>query len=1009
MANYPEGSIWRKWDLHVHTPFSYLNCEFGNDFDEYVKQLFKKALENNIVAIGITDYFTIEGYKKLKNEYLDKDEKLKRLGFSEEEINKVKNILILPNIEFRLNKLVGRNRINFHVIFSNEVSINDIEENFLRTIEFVYEGAPQNEDEKRSLSISSLQSLGERLKREDNEFRSKVNIEVGMMNAVVDDTEILKILSNKRSIFKGKYLTFVPADEDLSEISWHSQDHNVRKVIIQKSDGFFSSNRGTREFGLGYRHSSVKKFLDEFKTLKPCIWGSDAHSFEKLFEPDQQRYTWIKSDPTFEGLKQTVYEPEDRIYIGGEPPHKIERNKIIKSITISNSNQWFEDNKPIPLNEGLVSIIGGKGTGKTAILDLIAYAAGSYKYKEKESESFLKKAFKELKDTNIKLEWDDGAHDEIIISGELKGAIKEGKLRYLPQDFTDQLCSEIGKEELEKQIEGVIFQKIPFENRANFTDFKSYKNTQLKVINDKKNRVSEQITAINSKIYDHNELIRSKDKKNEEIKKIDSELERFYNDMEKISDLLKDSKDQKEILNELNSSINKKSELEKIISGLNTKLLKIEEFENKIDEFYKYSEAFIEELKNDFREIEIKQTEIEKIKLILYPEDLKQILDNRKNEIRKEIEKQKTNLDKINKDIKELSVKITVEKSKQDNIEEINKSLSNLKKKKDSLNNDIEKIKEAEKKLNELLNSRDNLFINYFELIFEEKEKLKEIYQHLRNILEESGEENERLFDFMVKFNFDVKKMTEEGDRLIDHSKQGRFWHKEWQALYKELKDINLSLTLENEKLSEQDKNIIINFLKNIKDLFLKDENGNSLELTSQLKNEYDEQDFYDWLYSTKYYDINYSIKFNGKELNNLSPGEKGVTLLILFLELDKDDKRPILIDQPEENLDNRSVYITLIRYFRESKKRRQIIIATHNPNLVVNADSEQVIVANFDKSLEKQHSRISYVSGSLENTFKNDSTNIILEQKGIREHVCEILEGGEDAFINREKKYQIK
>jgi len=1009
---YPKGSEWRKWDLHVHTPFSYLNCEFGNNFDEYVKQLFKKALEKNIVAIGITDYFTIEGYKKLKNEYLNKDEKLKRLGFSEEEINKIKNILILPNIEFRLNKLVGSNRINFHVIFSDEVSINDIEENFLREIKFVYEGTPQNEDEKRPLSIPNLESLGERLKREHDEFRSKENIKVGMMTAVVDDTEILKTLSNKKSIFKGKYLTFVPADEDLSEISWDSQDHNVRKVIIQKSDGFFSSNQGTREFGLGYRHPSVKKFLEEFKTLKPCIWGSDAKNNEKLFEPDFKKYTWIKADPTFEGLKQIIYEPEERVYIGEEPPPKIERDKIIKSITISNSNKWFEDNKPILLNEGLVSIIGGKGTGKTAILDLIAYAAGSYKcYEEDEmkSKSFLKKAFKELKGANIKLEWDDGASDEIKIGDKLEEADKEGKVRYLPQDFTDQLCSEIGKGELEKQIENVIFQKIPSENRANFTDFKSYKDTQLKVINDKKKRVSEQIAEINLKIHEHNELIRYKDKIKEEIKKVDSEIERFHNEMKKISDLLKDSKDQEEILNKIISSTDKRSELEKKISELNTKLLKIEEIENEIDRFEEYSKEFIMELEDDLRKIEITQTEIEKIRIVLYPENLKQILNDRKEAIKAEIEKQKIDLDKIKKDIEDLNNRLKVEKSKQDKIKEINKSLSDLKKKSDSLNNEIKKINEAEKALAELLESRRKLFVNYFELIFEEKEKLKEIYQPLRKILEESGEENERLFDFTVRFNFNAEEMAREGDRLIDHSKQGRFWRREWQALYERLKDLNFCLTLESEKLSEQDKSMIMNFLKKIEDLFLKDDNGKSLELTPQLRSEYNERDFYNWLYSTKYYDINYSIKFNGKDLNDLSSGEKGVALLILFLELDRDDKRPILIDQPEENLDNRSVYTTLVRYFREAKKRRQIIIVTHNPNLVVNTDSEQVIVANFDKGLEKQASRISYVSGSLENTFKNDSASIILEKKGIREHVCEILEGGEEAFKKRENKYQIK
>ena len=70
------GSIWRKWDLQIHTPFSYLNNQFGNDFDNYVKNVFKKALESNIFVIGITDYFCIEGYKKIKSEYL-KPSKLK--------------------------------------------------------------------------------------------------------------------------------------------------------------------------------------------------------------------------------------------------------------------------------------------------------------------------------------------------------------------------------------------------------------------------------------------------------------------------------------------------------------------------------------------------------------------------------------------------------------------------------------------------------------------------------------------------------------------------------------------------------------------------------------------------------------------------------------------------------------------------------------------------------------------------------------------------------------------
>jgi hypothetical protein len=1002
---YLEGSKWRRWDLHVHTPFSYLSNQFSNDFNKYVKQLFKKALEKDIAAIGITDYFTIEGYKKLKNEYLDKDEKLEELGFSGKEIDKIKKILILPNIEFRLNKLVGSNRINFHVIFSDEVSINDIEENFLREIKFVYQGRPQIEDEKRPLTLQNLEALGKKLKEEHKEFKSKSDVEAGMMNAVVDDTEIMKILSNKKSIFEGKYLTFVPADEDLSKILWDSQDHNVRKVIIQKSNGFFSSNQETRKFGLGHKHPSLENFRKEFETLKPCIWGSDAKSYEKLFEPDLKRYTWIKADPTFKGLKQIIYEPEERVYIGEEPPRKIERDKIIKSLTISNSNQWFEDSKPIPLNDGLVSIIGGKGTGKTAVLDLIAYPTKSYRCYEKDeikSKSFLRKAYKELKNIKIKIEWDEGSPDEIVITDKLEEVGKEGKVRYLPQDFIDQLCSEIGKNELEEQIENVIFQKIPPEDKAGFTNFRDYKEDQLTVINDKKDRVIRQIQEINLKISEHNELIKSKSSKSEEIKKIESDIEKFDQEMKKISDYLEDSKEQKGILGELNSSIEQKSDLEKIISDLNVKLRKIEEVKNKINEFVEDSKKFTKELKDALKKVDINQ---EEIRFVLYPENLEEILNGRKNKIENEIGEQKNKLSKLDEEIKELNSKITLEKSRQDKIKEINESLSDLKKKRDSANCDIEKIEDAEKTLPDLLNKRESLFINYFELIFEEKERLKKIYSPLENLLRESIEENEKFFEFTVKFNFDLNIMTDEGHKLIDLRADGRFRQTRPEILKEKLEELIFRLDLDREKISETDKESVKTFIKNVEGLFIE----NNRTISSQLKEKYIEQDFLNWLYSTRYYSISYSIKFNGLELNNLSPGLKGVALLILFLKLDKDDKRPILIDQPEENLDNRSVYTTLVRYFREAKKRRQVIIVTHNPNLVVNADSEQVIVANLDRDLENQTSRISYVSGSLENTFKNDSATTILRKQGIREHVCEILEGGEEAFKKREDKYQIK
>lgn len=122
--------------------------------------------------------------------------------------------------------------------------------------------------------------------------------------------------------------------------------------------------------------------------------------------------------------------------------------------------------------------------------------------------------------------------------------------------------------------------------------------------------------------------------------------------------------------------------------------------------------------------------------------------------------------------------------------------------------------------------------------------------------------------------------------------------------------------------------------------------------------------------------------------------------LLILYLGMDVADTRPLIVDQPEENLDNESIYHMLTAYFKIAKARRQIILITHNPNLVVNSDSEQVIVATATRR-DNGLSHFSYRYGSLENCNPPD--------QGIREQVCRILEGGSDAFRKRERRYALK
>jgi len=963
---YPKGSEWRKWDLHIHTK-SDSNYTFSSNStistreqnDEAYPKVFIEHIYSidNLGVIAITDHN--------KADWVDNIIKENDIFLRQ---NHYKRIIIFPGVEVE-----SSDGIHILVIFNSESQSEEVNRDFRRvswkeTIEHFLTAM-------RVVSTNNSNKTTEEIMEEAEKWDA-----ICIFAHVTSDKGFFKISSgnSKTRIYKHR-LT------QIFQQSLNASLNSGKINIIEGRDPQYCDDKG--------KSKSVC-----------CITASDAKSLTDIGKNN----LWIKADPTFEGLKQIIYERDERFYIGEEPFSKIEKTKIIKSLTISNSNDWFENNKLIPLNEGLVSIIGGKGTGKTAILDLIAYVTGSYKCFERDeskSKSFLKKAFRELKGSKIKIEWEEGDHNEITIGDKLEEYTKEGKVRYLPQDYVDQLCTEIGESELEKQIENVIFQKIPSENKASFADFKSYKETQLKVINDKKSRVSKQIEEKNLTIYEHKNLIGSKVEKEERRKKVEDEIQKFGKEMGKISKALKDSKAQK-ILNNLNSFTEQSSNLEKKISDLKNKILQIEKIENDVSEFLEDSEGFTNRLKTELKEIGIAQEVINKVKVILYPENYQQVFKDKREEIEGKIRKQKEQLMDTNKYIKRLDGEIELEKSKQDKIKEINTSLSELRKKKDSLGDDIKKIEDAENKLPKLLNEREDILINYFKLIFEEKEKLKEIYSPLGKILKESGEEDEKLFDFTVKFNFDVNSMADEGHELIDSRAEGKFHHSKPESFREELEKIRFELNLNDKQISENNKNSIKEFLKKVERFFTKNERT----IVTQLKEKrYTEQDFDSWLYQTKYYNTNYSIKFNDIELNNLSPGLKGVALLILFLELDKEDRRPILIDQPEENLDNRSVYITLMRYFKDAKKRRQVIVVTHNPNLVVNTDSEQVIVADFDRGLKKQNSRIFYVSGSLENTFKDNSASIVLEKQGIREHVCEILEGGKEAFEKREKKYGFK
>ena len=164
-------------------------------------------------------------------------------------------------------------------------------------------------------------------------------------------------------------------------------------------------------------------------------------------------------------------------------------------------------------------------------------------------------------------------------------------------------------------------------------------------------------------------------------------------------------------------------------------------------------------------------------------------------------------------------------------------------------------------------------------------------------------------------------------------------------------------------------------------------------------------------VFSTQWHSYHFELYYQDDEYKAMSQGKKVFVILKLILEF-SEAKKPVLIDQPEDSLDNRAIYTELTTYLKNKKSQRQIILVTHNPNVVIGSDAENIIVAN-QHSLEAPNApnnKFSYVNGGIESTKEREESHLIfLERQGIREHVFEILEGGLEAFEKRENKYNLK
>jgi hypothetical protein len=199
----------------------------------------------------------------------------------------------------------------------------------------------------------------------------------GIENFVVSHENLKKLISNNPNLRENVIIVVSNSSNDgASAIQRHydlfengngSLD-GVRKTIYQISDCIFSSNENDAKFFAGKNPQHLPDVVKQkCGSLKPCIYGSDAHTEDKLFNPDNNRYCWIKADLTFNGLKQILYEPDERVKIQRDKPDEKRGYQVIDSVILNEDNFW---NGTIYFNENLNTIIGGRSTGKSIFFEI---------------------------------------------------------------------------------------------------------------------------------------------------------------------------------------------------------------------------------------------------------------------------------------------------------------------------------------------------------------------------------------------------------------------------------------------------------------------------------------------------------------------------------------------------------------------------------------------------------------------------------------------------------------
>ncbi|MES0490537.1 MAG: TrlF family AAA-like ATPase [Leptospirales bacterium] len=984
------GSQWKRWEPHVHAPGTTLNNQFDGDdpWDKYFTAI--EGAVPKIEAVAVTEYYITDTYEKVLK-HMD-DGRLPDVQ------------LVFPNVELRLDVAAKTGFVNIHLLVSPE--------------------DPEHVDElQRILGRLQFQAYGDcfdctrkELIRLGKQADSKITnnrtaLQHGSTQFKVNFKQLRDVYQDSQWAKNNILIAVAGAEGDGTSGVRQAADATIRQEIEKFAHIIFASSPAQREFWLGQRSVEIDSLRERYNGPKPCLHGSDAHELNTVGKPIENRFCWIKGGLEFDALRQACIDPEGRAFVGSEPPLSATQSQVISHISIANAS-WAKTPE-IPFNPGLIAIIGARGSGKTALADMVAAGCDSisnstWTTNEGNSPSFLARARPVVGNAFITLSWCGGDESKRSLAGQDENShLSFPRARYLSQQFVEELCSSNGiSDGLIEEIERVILEAHQMDEREGAINFSEFREQRTLRFKQAREREESALSDISDRIAIEFEKERSIATLSKQVEQKEKLIRDYSADLAKLA------------VKGTQAQVQRHEQLTEAAQSLRSK---IGNFMNQHRSFITLQDEVASTRATKCPEL-LRQAQERHNQsgldadqwaefLLIYKGDVDKSLSGYVDWANKNVAKlngppiqaadpntplisddvdlNTLNLSIIIAEMTRLEALFSADKLVRDQYSALTKRIEQ---ENSALNNFKEKLADAlgaNDRRKALQSEREDVYRRIFEAIIKEQATLAELYDPLMKRLSATS-------GTLSKLSFNVRRIVDVNEwgnfaelNLLDLRKAGPF---NGRGTLTEVAEKMLKQIWETGSASEIQDTISKFIAIYQKDLFKHAPYSPSQQADYRMWL----KQFAHWLYGTDHILVQYEILYDGIDIRKLSPGTRGIVLLLLYLALDESDDRPLIIDQPEENLDPNSVNEELVPLFIAAKAKRQVIMVTHNANLVINTDADQIIIAEAGPHHVGGLPPISYRAGGLENA-------------SIRKAVCDILEGGETAFRERARRLRVR